>query len=249
MRSLLAGLLVLLAAVASVAASAAYVAHRTVLDPAQSGAVLSQALRQPELRDQVLSRTVPGYDGLPASFKHTVDQVARSHQVDRVLRKARIDEHGRVHLGPVRREVTRTLRANGQPELAARLAALGGPATFKLPSEVAAEYTAAQDRAWWVATRGAAAAAILFVLALLVARNRRTTLAAIGLALLASVGVTVLVYARLPAVATTLSSSPWVQAAAATARVSASTVVSLLLPVLVAGVVLLLASPLVPRRR
>jgi hypothetical protein len=178
-----------------------------------------------------------------------VDQAAQSPQVDKVLRRARLDASGRVHLTGARQELARELRANGQPQLAARLASFRGHDTFRLPSAVADQYVAARHRTWWVATRGGAAAAVLYLAALLVARHRRGTLAATGLGLLASVGLTVLAFTRLPAITTAVTHNAWMHAAAVAARTSPSTVVSLLLPVLIGGVVLLLGSLLVPRRR
>lgn len=249
MRSFLAAIALLLAALAGIAASVAYVAHQTVLDPSRFGDVLTTALKQPGLRDTILSSALPGYGSLPASYQAEVDRAAQRPEVDRALGRVRIDAQGRVRLGGMRQEMAQSLRDHGQSQLAAQVDAATGHDTLTIPSSVASRYTDARDTAWTVATRGALAAVVLFLVSLLVARNRRAALAAVGVTLLVCFGATALLYAFLPTVAGTVSSSPWVQAAAGTGRASVSTVASMLLPVALAGVGALLVSFVLPSRR
>ncbi len=247
MRSFLAAVAVLIATVAGVVACAAYVAHEAVLDTSRSGQVLSSALKQKDLRDQVLSTALPGYGRLPSSYRSLVDRAAGSPEVTRALSKVRIDPNGTVHVGRVRQQVVQSLRDHGQPLLAGEVASAGGQTTFKVPTNVMGHFREARRSAWLVATRAALAAVVLFVLALLVARNRRAALGAIGVALLVCFGATLALYAVLPDAASRLSGNPWVQAAASAGGASRGTVVSLLLPVAIAGVVAVLASLVMPR--
>ncbi len=249
MRSLLAGLALLLGGLAATAASVAYVAHETVLDPDRAGTMIARALDQPELRSEILSAAVPGYDSLPATFRALVDHAATRPVVDQVLREVRLDADGTVDLSGVRDQMVQTLRTEDQPLLASRLAAIKGHDTYQLPSDVASRYAQARDTAWKVATGGAVLAALLFLAALLVSRHRRGTLGAIGLFLLASFGLTLLVYSRLTDLADRLSGDPWVHAGAAAAQAAGSEAASILLPLAVAGGALMLVSLLIPGRR
>ena len=247
MRSFLAAVAVLLATVAGVVACAAYVAHDAVLDTSRSGQVLSSALKQKDLRDRVLSTALPGYGSLPSSYRSLVDQAAGSPQVTRAMKKVRIDPNGTVHVGRVRQQVVQTLRDRGQSQLAGVVASAGGGNTFKVPSSLMGHYRQARRSAWLVATRAALAAVVLFLLALLVARNRRTALAGIGVALLVCFGATLVLFSALPQVASRVTGNLWVQAAATAGGASQAKVVSLLLPVAIAGVVAVLVSFVMPR--
>lgn len=249
MRSFLAGLAVLIGGLIGTAALGAFVAHQTVLDPAQSGDVLASALHQPKLRETILARTVPGYARLPREGRAALDQLAQTSQVESALRSVRLDENGEVRLAPLRSRLTQALRDNGKPALATRVASSGGPDAVSVPTSLFDRYTAARDTAWVVATRGAAVAGALFVLALAVSRNRRRTVRSVGLAVLVSCVVVGFLYWVSPNLAHAASNSPWVETAGAVRDSQRPTVLTILLPVAAVGVVLLVASLLVPSPR
>lgn len=249
MRSFLAALALLVAGVVGTVSLSAYVAHRTVLDPHHSGRLLSSALRQPELRQRLLTEAVPGYETLPAPVRAGVDRVVQTPQFEKAATRVRIDAQGRVHLAPFRRQLERELRAAGLTQLAAGLHDADGPMTVRLPSSVADPYSAAQDRTWLVATRGAVTTVLLLLLAILVARNRRLTTAAAGLTVLAACAATAVLWWLAPAVVDVVASRAWGEALSQTRGALADTMVSALLPVAVAGAALVGISVLVPGRR
>jgi len=249
MRSFLAALALLLAGVVGTVSLSAYVAHRTVLDPHHSGPLLSSALQQPELRQRLLTEAVPGYETLPAPVRAGVDQVVQTRQFVKATKRVRIDAEGRVHLAPFRRELERQLRASGLSQLATGLRDVGGPATVRLPSAVADQYSTARHRTWLVATRGGLVAVLLLLLAVLFARNRRLTTAAAGLTVLAGCAATAALWWLAPAVVDVVMSRAWGEAVGETRRALAGTMVSALLPVAVAGAALVAVSLLVPARR
>jgi hypothetical protein len=247
MRSFLAGLAVLLGGVIGTAALGAYVAHQTVLDPDRTGEVLASALQRPELRETILARAVPGYRQLPREARSALDQLAQTSQVDGALRSVRLNDNGEVRLAPLRSQLTQALRENGQPELAARVASRGGPDAVSVPTDLLDRYRTARDAAWLVATRGALVAVALFVAAVLVSRNRAGTVRGVGLMVLLGCAVVALLYWVSPDLAHAASSSPWVESAGAVRDSQRSTVLTILLPVAAVGVVLLVASLLIPR--
>jgi hypothetical protein len=247
MRSFLAGLAVLLGGLIGTAALGAFIAHETVLDPDQSGDVLASALHQPKLRETILARTVPGYGRLPREARAALDQLAQTSQVDGALRSVRLDDNGEVRLAPLRSQLTQALRDNGQAQLAAQVASSGGPDAVAVPPNLFDRYSSARDTAWLVATRGAVVAGALFLLALLVSRRRARTVRAVGLAVLISCALVGFLYWVSPNLAHAASTSPWVETAGAVRDSQRSTVLTILLPVAAVGIVLIIASLLVPK--
>jgi lysylphosphatidylglycerol synthetase-like protein (DUF2156 family) len=247
MRSFLAGLAVLLGGLIGTAALGAFVAHQTVLDPDRAGDVLASALQRPDLRQTVLARTVPGYGRLPRQGRSALDQLAQTSQVTSALRSVRLTDNGEVRLAPLRSQLTQALRENGQPRLAAQVASSGGPDAVSVPSHLLDRYTTARDTSWLVATRGALVAVALFLVALVVSRNRAGTVRAVGLTVLLGCAVVALLYWVSPSLAHAASSSPWVESAGPVRDSQRSTVVTILVPVAAVGVVLLIASLLIPK--
>lgn len=249
MRSFLVAVALLLAFVAGTASLTAYVAHRTVLDPQHSGRLLSAALQQPALRQQLLEAAVPGYENLPAPLKEGLDQVAGSPRFAAAVRHLRVDAQGRVHLGPLRKRIERELRAHGEDQLATALSYLPAPDTVQLPGTYVTRLRDAREAAWLVATRGGAVAVGLLLLALLVSPHRRRTLRAAGVTVLLSCGATALLWWVAPVVVDVLSSPAWAQAAASARKAYTPLAVATLVPVAVAGAVVAVVSFLVPRRQ
>jgi hypothetical protein len=247
MRSFIAGLALLLAGLIGTAALGAYIAHRTVLDPERAGEVLAAGLEQPELRRMILTRAVPGYVRVPQEGRAALDRLAETSQLDRALRSVRLSADGTVSLAPLRNELTQALRDNGQTELAARIATAGGPDAVDVPARIFDRYERARDVTWLVATRGALAAVVLFLVALVVSANRRVTVRSIGVTILLSCGVVALLYWVSPELAHAASASPWVDAAAAVRQSQTSTALGILLPVAAAGVVLVIGSFFLPK--
>jgi len=249
MRSFLAGIAMLVAGLLGAVALTSYLVHQTVLNPDQPGHVLKAALSQPHLRHQILDDAVPGYSGLPAGPRHEVNQVLASKRLQNAVEQVHIDAHGRVDLGPLRTRAERTLRANGQPQLAQLLAQAGGPTSFQLPSTITHRYHQGRRLTWDVATRAGLAAAALYLFAFAVAPNRRRALLHIGLVVLVSCGGALALFWLLPNLAQSSSQNIWVDAVAAGTRAYGSDAVKGLLPVAAVGVVLALLSFLLPGRR
>jgi hypothetical protein len=247
MRSYLAGLAVFLGGLIGTVALGAYVAHQTVLDPDRAGQVLAAALEEPDVRETILARAVPGYGRLPDAGRAALDRLAQTSQVDTALRSVRLDQDGEVRLAPLRDELTRALRDNGQSGLAARVASSGGPDAVSVPVDVLDRYTTAGDAAWLLASRGALAAAVLFVAAVAVSANRRATVRGVGLTMLIGCAVVAFLYWVSPNVARAASNSPWVNAAAAVRDSQASTALTIVIPVAAVGLALVIASLLLPK--
>jgi hypothetical protein len=185
MRSFLSVLALMLALLATTVTLVAYLAHETLLDTEDLGAVAVKALQDDELRRQVLTRALPGYGELPASYREQVERAAEGPQMRRALEQVEVDDQGRVPLAPVRRQVVDSLRAD-YPEVAAHLETAGGPATFRLPPRVLEPYEDARAVTWQVATRGAVVALVLLVVGVLMARSNRAGLMGAGLVLMLS---------------------------------------------------------------
>src|SRR3954447_21792454 len=247
MRSFVAGLALLLAGVIGTAALGAYVAHQTVLDPDRAGHVLAAALDPPQLRETILARTIPGYDRLPQVARRAIEALAGTSQVSDALSKVQLDSDGTVALAPLRDELTKTLRESGQAPIAAVVAASGGPARVDVPPDVVSRYDRARDSAWQVATQGAIAVMVLFLLALLVSRNRRATVRGIGLTILLSAALVAFLYWVSPDVVRAASTSPWVDAAPSVRDTEKPTVLGILVPTAVIGILVMAVSLLVPR--
>ena len=248
MRSLLAALALLLATLTGTAALVAYMAHESILDPDRSGEMLSAALKEPELREELLTRALPDYQSLPPQYRDAVDRTAQSPEVDRALKRLEVDRDGNVHLGPARAQLAERLRAAGQPQIATRVEQTRTRDSVRLPTKITRPYTDAGDSAWFVATRGAAVAAGLLLVALVVARHRRRALAAAGVALLVVCGLAALAYSLLPQVAGVVTDEPWVAAAADAGLHYSPSVTSAMVATAIAGGALLLVSAALPRR-
>jgi hypothetical protein len=249
MRSFLSFLAVVLASGLAVGSLTAYVAHETVLNPERAGDVLAKALDRSDLREEVMARALPGYTSLPSAYRSDVDRLADNPRVDRALSSVRVDPDGRADLTPVRRELAQSLEEGGYGQFASQVRTADDSATVRVPPRFWRPYTDARDTAWLVATRGALAAGALFLVGLLVARNRRRALAAVGAALVLSAGAAYVVLQTLPEIAEAVSTGRWAQAAALLDAPDAATVVSVLLPVAAVGAALFVVSLLVPRPR
>lgn len=249
MRSFVASVALLLAALSTTAALAAYVAHETVLDPANAGKVLSAAVKQGELRDMVLSRALPGYASLPTAYRDDVDRLARSRRVDRALSRVSVDADGSVDLTPVRRQLAGGLRKAGYDQLADRALAADAPDRVQLPRRVWGAYEDARDTTWLVATRGAALAGLLYLAALVVSPHRRRVLMLGGVSLLLSGAAALALVRHLPDLADAAGAGSWVRASSRVAVPDLESVAPMLVPIGVVAAALLVASLLLPRRR
>jgi hypothetical protein len=246
-RSFLAGLALLLAGLLGTAALTAYLVHQTVLDPHRPGQVLSAVLDQPQVRHRVLDTAIPGYASLPPAQRHQVNHLLSDPRLQHAIKKVRVNGRGEVQLAPLRHRLAQGLRSHGQPQLAQMVSTAGGDATFALPNPVADKYDAGRRLTHEVTTRAGLAAIALFALALAVAHDRRRALRRIGLIVLAGCAGSLAIFWLLPDLASTLSSSIWVNAVAATTRAFGSDAVKGLIPVAVVGVVLFAGSFLLPR--
>jgi len=87
---------------------------------------------------------------------------------------------------------------------------------------------------------------VLFLLALLVSRNRRATVRGIGLTILLSAALVAFLYWVSPDVVRAASTSPWVDAATSVRDTEKPTVLGILVPTAIVGVVVMAVSLLVP---
>jgi hypothetical protein len=101
-----------------------------------------------------------------------------------------------------------------------------------------------------IAVDGAVAAGVLLLFALLVSPNRRRTVRGAGWTILASCAATAVLWWAIPGLAGLVSHQPWADALAAVAGgASYPTVISILVPVAVAGALVLIVLFLLPRGR
>ena len=249
MRSFLASLLLLVAMVTGTATLVVYLAHETYLDAGRAGEVLAGGLDEPDLREAVLSGTVPGYDRLPAAYRDDVERLTGSGAVAEALEQVEVDASGRVDLQAPREELVRALRAEGRTDVAGRIESYAGDAAVQLPARYLDRYDEARRVAWQVAQIGTLVTAGLVALALVAFRDRRSGLRAVGLAVVACAGSAWLLYRAIPSVAGSLSDSGWVSAAVRGGDGFASDVNAVLLPTAAAGALLLVVAFLVPRPR
>lgn len=251
MRSFLAAVALVLAALLGTAALTGYVASQTALSPAHSGRLLSSALKQPALRHRILAAVVPAYDQLPAPVRDELAHVVQNPRFEAAIAKLRVDAHGTVHLSRLRHRLEQELRAHGLGPAAAILAAAGGPDVVRLPAPAAHDYAAAHRTSWQVATVGGVVAVLLMLFAVLVSPHRRRTVRGVGWAVLFSCAGTAVVWWAGPVIAGLAGRPVWSELATAARRAYASRVGSTLIPVAIAGGVVLLASFAVPgpRRR
>lgn len=249
MRSFAAGLALFLSFVFGAAALAAYVAHEVLLDPDRTGELVGSALQQPDLRSKILTRAVPGYVRLPAQVRAQVDAVARTAATGRAAKKVTLGSDGEVGLRPVQVELARALRDNGQPGLAAKVAASGADATVQVPSKYLDRYESARDTSQQVATRGAVLTALLLLVALLVSADRRRTVRSIGVSALSSCVVVALIYWLAPLFVRAASSSAVFEAVGTVLQAQRVPVLVTLAPVAAVGLVLVIVPVLLGSSR
>lgn len=249
MRSLLAVVAVLLGSLIATAALVAYVAHQSVLDPAQVDDMAVHVLEEDDLRNRLLNRVLPGYSNLPPRYRDQVDLVAESEEVRRNLGTVRIDSQGKVRLGPMRRELARGLRGSGYSQFAAQVENANGSDVLRVPPAIWKHYLNAREIAWLVSTRGSVMAVALFLFAVLLAPNRRRSLQGVGVALLVSAGFVALLYWMLPELVPAVTEDPWVQAVSSISPEYKSAATAIALPVAVAGFVVIAVSFVIPRSR
>lgn len=248
MRSFLAFLALVAATVTATVGLLAYTAHQTVLDPERAGQVLAQAADSAEVRQTLLERTVPGYSRIPAEYRADLDQVSRSERVEQALSGVEVDGEGNADVTPVRQELATALEQSGYGELAAQVrSARGG--TVSVPSRVWEPYLDARDTSWQVATTAGIVATLLFLAAILVARSRRGAVLSVGLAVVISAVVAGALFRVLPSLAPLVTDDQRVADMAELAGAPTDTLVTLLLPFVIAGGVVALLSFVVPGRR
>ena len=161
MRRFVSGLALLLAFLAGTAALTSYVADQLLLDQSRAGELLGRALGQDDLRQELLTRAVPGYDRLPAVVRSRVDAAADSPATRKALESVQVGDDGSVSLSRLRSQVVRELRANGQSAIAGRLAAATGSAEVSVPSRYLDRLTEARDVSRQVWTVGGLVAGAL----------------------------------------------------------------------------------------
>jgi hypothetical protein len=247
MRSFVAGFVLFLSFLSGTAAVEAYVVHEVLLDPERAGEVLGSALQQPELRDKILSRAVPGYAQLPTAARAGVDRAAEEVRVDQALRNVQLGEDGTVPLAPLKTGLADELRRQGQGRLADLVEAAESPETVTVPPEDMDRYTSARDTTWKVAVGGGLITVGLLLIAAIVSPDRRRTIRSIGVTVLLVAGAAALLYAALPTAVRAADARPEFEALAAVVEGQRSTAWLTLLPVAVVGVVLVVASLLMPR--
>ena len=248
MRSFFAGLALFLSFLTGTVALEAFVAHHVVLDPDRAGQALSAALDEPELRERLLHRAVPGYRKLPQPVQTVADQLAGTSSAHRAVEKVSLSDDGTIALAPLQLELAQSLRTLGQPQLAAQLTAVSGT-TITVPEKYLSRYRDARETSWRVAVLGAAATLVLFLLALLLSPKRRRTVRSIGVSALLACGAAALLYWALPGVAGLVSSGSTGDVAAVVLRAERPAVLLMLLPVAVVAVVLVVGSLLARPRR
>jgi len=236
-RRFVSGLALLLAFLASTAALTSYVADELLLDQSRTGELLGRALGQDDLRQELLTRAVPGYDRLPAVVRSQVDAAADSPTTRKALESVQVGKDGSVSLSRLRSQVVRELRANGQSAIASRVAAATGSVEVSVPSRYLARLTQARDLSRQVWTVGGLVAGALALFALVVSPRLRTV-RSIGITVLLACGASALLFRLLPSVVRSASNDPLVVAGAEVLRSEWSGVVSTLLPVVVVGAAL-----------
>jgi hypothetical protein len=123
MRSFLAGLALFLAFVTGTIALSAYVAETVLLDPSRAGEVVARAFTKSDVREEILTRAVPGYDRLDARTKALVDDAAQSARARQALGSVTLSDDGNIRLDSLRDGVASELRAHDQGQVASRLEA------------------------------------------------------------------------------------------------------------------------------
>ncbi len=237
MRSFLAGLALFLAFVTGTIALSAYVAEATFLDPSRAGAVVAKALGSPDVREEVLTRALPGYDRLDARTKARVDEAARSATARKALDRVQLSDDGSLRLDSLRDAVATELRARGQAPLARRLSA-AGVGTVTLPTRYTRKLTDARATARNTWQKAGLAAAVFAGVALLVSKRRIRTVGALGLTILLCCAATAGLAWLLPTFVRAASSDPLVGVGASVLRSEWSSALLTMLPVAVVGAAL-----------
>jgi hypothetical protein len=247
-RSFLAGLAIVLAFFTGTAALGAFVAHQVVLNPDHAGVALDAALDDRGLVDRVLARVVPGYNGLPQPLVDGVRRFALTPSVHRAARRVTFDPAtGELSLRPVQSALASELRQNGAGPVADAITA--GDAVITVPANDLARYNDARWATSQVALLGGLMTAALFVLALIVSPRRSSTLRSIGLTVLLGCGVVGAVFWAAPKLIGLASSSVAAQAAAVLSKAALPNALQLLIPFAVVGLVITVASLLIPGRK
>lgn len=237
MRSFVAGLALFLAFVTGTIALSAYVAETTLLDPSRAGEVVARALGRSDVREEILTRAIPGYDRLDAQTKAQVDEAAQSARARTALDGVTLSGDGTLRLDSLRDAVVTELRANGQAQAARRLSAADVGAV-SLPVRYTNKLADARSIARDVWQKGAIAAVVLAAVALLVSKRRVRTLGAVGLTVLLCCAATAGLAWLLPIFVRAASSDPLVGVGASVLRSEWTTALVTMLPVAVVGAAL-----------
>ncbi|CAN5419221.1 hypothetical protein BH10ACT10_BH10ACT10_01850 [soil metagenome] len=237
MRSFLAGLALFLAFVTGTIALSAYVAETTLLDPSRAGTIVAKSLGRSDVREELLSRAVPGYDRLDASTKARVDDAARSASARRALDRVRLSDDGTLRLDSLHDAVASELRANGQSRAARRVEA-SNVGEVTLPARYTNKLADARTTARDVWQKGGLAAVVLAAVALLVSKRRVRTLGSVGLTVLLCCAATAGLAWLLPTFVRAASSDPLVGVGASVLRSEWTTTLTAMLPVAVVGAAL-----------
>ena len=248
MRSFLAGLALFLAFVTGTIALSAYVAETVLLDPAQAGEAVGEALSRPDVRQEILTRAVPGYDGLDPRAKAAVDAAAGSPTARQALKGVRLSDDGTIRLDSLRDGLARELRAHGQDQVADRLAAAdAGEVT--LPSTYTDRLDSARTTARGAWQKAGLAAGILVAIALLISKRRIRTVGSVGVTVLLCCASVALLAWLLPGFVEVASSDPLAEAGASVVRSEWTAALVAMLPVAVVGAALVALGLLGPRGR
>lgn len=248
MRSVLATVALLLATVCTAVAATAYLAHEHVLNRARVGDVAAASLSDPVLRGEVLRSAFPEYDRLPAAYRAEVDRVSKSREFERAVGAVRVDSRGRANLRPVRTALARNLDEHGYSDLVSRMDDSRVPVSIRLPPRIWESFTSARETSWLVVVRASVVAGLLYVAAIAVARHRRRAVRSTGLGLLFG-GATAVALVWFSPVLAGLATDERLRAIAEAGRPRALDMVQSLLPLGIAGSLLLLGSLLMPRAR
>ncbi len=252
MRSLLAGLALMLSFLTGSAALAGYVAHQVFLDPDRVGTLVDAALQQPDLRARILAEVVPGFSQLPAATRSEIDSLARTPLAGQVTERLSVTPGGRVVLTPLARELASGLRANGRPDLARAVTDAARDTSVRVPASAWDRFDTARDLSWRVATQGGALTGLLLAAAVLVSRRRGRTVAGVGLVALACCLLVGAAVWLLPELVRTLASGTAAEVAAGVVAGQQRAALLSLAPVAVGGMLLLVlglaAAAASPRR-
>ena len=247
MRSFLAGLAVLLAFLTGTAALAGAVVHHTLLDPAKAGQVVEKALQDPELRDQILAQAVPRFGTLPQIVQTQVGALAQTSTARAAVRRLQLRSDGTVSLEPLQAALAQQLRQAGLSPVAALVTARD--ATVAVPSKYLTRYHDARRTSQRLEQWGGLATAVLVVLALLLSPRRMRTVRSIGVATVLACAAVAALFWALPGLLRAASTDVAYDAVAGAVEGQFSAMAAIVIPVAVAGLVLIVVGLLGGRRR